>query len=60
MQVFLNQQNDQLRTYFHGDPEIPIEESEYDYIKIPEPTLEVDTSGNYIPNINSIKLFINT
>ena len=53
-------ERDPLREYFHGDPVISIENDEpYENIKIPEPTLEVETTDNYNPNLSRIKSFIN-
>jgi ATP-dependent exoDNAse (exonuclease V) alpha subunit len=49
---------DPLREYFHGDPIMSIENNDtYEYIKIPVPTLEVETIDN--PDLYEIKYFIN-
>jgi len=51
---------DPLCEYFHGDPVLSTENNDnYEYIKIPEPTLEVETIDNSIPNLSQIKSFIN-
>ena len=58
---YLERKNqDPLRAYFHGDPAIPIENNDiYECIKIPEPTLEVETTDGYDPDLSKIKAFIN-
>ena len=55
---YLERRNsDPLREFFHGDALTPLN-NEYNYINIPEPTLEVDTSNEYNPNIMEIKSFL--
>ena len=50
--------DDPLWEYFHGDATFSIKHEQYDCIKSPEPTLEVDTTNSYNPNIEDIILFI--
>ena len=53
-------ERDPLREYFHGDPTVSMEnDGPYEIIKIPEPTLEVETTDNYNPNLSTITSFIN-
>ena len=49
---------DPLREHFHGDITIPAENDVYEYIKIPEQILEVDTTSSYDPDLLKIKSFI--
>jgi adenylate kinase family enzyme len=58
---YLERKNqDPLREYYHGDPELSIENNDiYEYINLPEPTLEVETTDSYNPDISKIKSFIN-
>ena len=58
---YLERKNsDPLRIYFHGDPAMPtVNNDSYEHIKIPEPTMKVETADNYNPCLSEIKLFIN-
>ena len=57
---YLERRNDDpLRVYFHGDPTISTQNNDvYEHIKIPEPTLEVDTTDGYNPGLSKIMEFI--
>ena len=53
-------EHDPLREYFHGDPPLLIENNDvYEYINIPEPTIEVETINSYNPSLSKIISFIN-
>ena len=57
---YLERKNDDpLREYYHGDVPLFNENKEYEHIMFPVPTLEVDTTNNYNPDISGIKSFIN-
>jgi predicted kinase len=57
---YLERKNeDPLREYFHGDAVGATENSLYDYIQFPVPTMEVDTTTDYKPPLAEIKSFIN-
>jgi adenylate kinase family enzyme len=57
---YLERKNkDPLREYFHGDATILTENNIYEPPQFPEPTLEIDTTNEYNPNLSEIKLFIN-
>ncbi|MDR1000343.1 MAG: zeta toxin family protein [Clostridiales bacterium] len=49
---------DPLREYFHGDTATSAENNIYEPPQFPEPTLEIDTTNGYKPNLFEIKLFI--
>jgi adenylate kinase family enzyme len=56
---YLERKNkDPLREYFHGDTTILDENNIYEPPQFPEPTLEIDTTNEYKPNLSEIKLFI--
>jgi adenylate kinase family enzyme len=57
---YLERKNkDPIREYFHGEATIFTGNFLYEYIKFPVPTLEVDTTNGYNPDLNEIKIFIN-
>ena len=49
---------DPLREYYHGDAPVLFENGTYEYIQFPAPTLEVNTSENYNPDLKEIVSFI--
>ena len=55
----VRKEHDPLREYFHGDPPLLIENNDvYEYINIPEPTIEVETINSYNPSLSKIRSFI--